>query len=135
MARISTSADSTMKLMQNNMETQAQALKATKTAAALAIDDLIKIKEDASSDNRDNHNSFSKYLLKLDVEGVEDEAIDGASKLIRTAKPAIICALYHRNEDMFAIPLKLLAMNPDYKLYVRHELYIPEWETNLIALP
>lgn len=132
MARISTSADSTMKLMQNNMETQAQALKATKTAAALAIDDVIKIKEDASSDN---HDCFSKYLLKLDVEGVEDEAIDGASKLIRTAKPAIICALYHRNEDMFAIPLKLLAMNPEYKLYVRHELYIPAWETNLIALP
>lgn len=138
MARISTSADSTMKLMQNNMETQAQALKATKTAAALAIDDVIKIKEDASSDNsenHDNHDSFSKYLLKLDVEGVEDEAIDGASKLIRTTKPAIICALYHRNEDMFAIPLKLLAMNPEYKLYVRHELYIPAWETNLIALP
>lgn len=135
MARISTSADSTMKLMQNNMEMQAQALKATKTAAALAIDDVIKIEEDASSDNSNNHDNFSKYLLKLDVEGVEDEAIDGASKLIRTAKPAIICALYHRNEDMFAIPLKLLAMNPDYELYVRHELYIPAWETNLIALP
>ena len=68
------------------------------------------------------------------VEGSEKEAIEGASRQISGGGASIICALYHRNEDMFAIPLQLLELNPKLKLYVRHELYIPAWETNLYAV-
>lgn len=72
-------------------------------------------------------------LIKLDVEGAEREAIIGAEKQI-AGGARVITALYHRNEDMFAIPLQLKEINPDFKLYVRHQLYIPAWETNLYAV-
>ncbi len=71
-------------------------------------------------------------LIKMDVEGAEREAILGARRLLEGGS-SLIAALYHRNEDMFDIPLLVHEINPKLKLYVRHQLYIPAWETNLIA--
>ena len=71
-------------------------------------------------------------IIKLDVEGGEREAILGAKKHIEGGAK-ILCALYHRNEDMFEIPLLIKSMNPELKFYIRHQLYIPAWETNLYA--
>ncbi len=80
----------------------------------------------------DNAVKEQATLIKFDVEGAEHEAIIGASRQIANAKK-IICALYHRNEDMFAIPLQIHKLNPKLKFYIRHQLYIPAWETNLYA--
>lgn len=71
-------------------------------------------------------------LIKLDVEGAEKEAISGAERHIQNGAK-VICALYHRSEDMFELPLMLKKLNPKLKLYIRHQLYIPAWETNLYA--
>ncbi len=73
-------------------------------------------------------------LLKLDVEGSEREAVLGARRHI-AGGAKILCSLYHRNEDMFDLPLLIKSINPELKLYVRHQLYIPAWETNLYAVP
>lgn len=43
-------------------------------------------------------------------------------------------ALYHRNEDMFAIPLQIAELNRKYKFYMRHHPYIPDWDTNLYCI-
>lgn len=72
-------------------------------------------------------------LIKLDVEGSEREAITGAQRQIAGGAD-VISALYHRSEDLFAIPLQLKEINPELKFYVRHQLYIPAWETNLYAV-
>ena len=72
-------------------------------------------------------------IIKLDVEGAESRAIEGAKRQI-AGGASVMCALYHRNEDMFDLPLKLLELDPELELYVRHELYIPAWETNLYAV-
>lgn len=72
-------------------------------------------------------------IIKLDVEGAEYEAICGASGNIRRGAQ-VMCALYHRNEDMFRLPLLIHELAPELKLYIRHELYIPAWETNLYAV-
>ncbi|MBQ8780439.1 MAG: FkbM family methyltransferase [Oscillospiraceae bacterium] len=72
-------------------------------------------------------------LIKLDVEGAEREAIIGAESQI-SGGADVICALYHRNEDMFAIPLQIHELSPKLKMYIRHQLYIPAWETNLYAV-
>ncbi len=71
-------------------------------------------------------------LLKLDVEGAERHAILGALKHIENGAK-VISALYHRNEDLFDIPLLLHEINPALKFKIRHQLYIPAWETNLYA--
>lgn len=70
----------------------------------------------------------------MDVEGAERPAILGAEKTIKTFSPALLISLYHRNEDLFDLPLLIHQLNPEYKLYIRHELYIPAWETNLYAV-
>lgn len=73
-------------------------------------------------------------VLKLDVEGGEREALKGARRHIENGAK-ILCSLYHRNEDMFDLPLLIKSINPELKFYVRHQLYIPAWETNLYAVP
>lgn len=72
-------------------------------------------------------------VLKLDVEGAEREAILGARRHI-AGGARVLCSLYHRNEDMFDLPLLIKSIAPDLRLYVRHQLYIPAWETNLYAV-
>ncbi|MCM1380968.1 MAG: FkbM family methyltransferase [Muribaculaceae bacterium] len=81
----------------------------------------------------DNAVSERVSLLKLDVEGGEREALLGAKNHIKNGAK-IICSLYHRNEDMFELPLLIKSINPELKFYVRHRLYIPAWETNLYAV-
>lgn len=71
-------------------------------------------------------------VLKIDVEGAEREAILGAKGHIASGAK-LLCSLYHRNEDMFELPLLLKSIAPDLELYIRHHLYIPAWETNLYA--
>ena len=74
-------------------------------------------------------------IIKMDVEGFEREAIWGASQNISHYSPKLMVSLYHRNEDIFELPLLIKSLNPNYKLYIRHQLYIPAWETNLYAVP
>lgn len=73
--------------------------------------------------------------IKYDVEGSELQALIGSKHTLIESKPKILVALYHRNEDMFKLPLLIKSMNSDYKFYIRHYPYIPAWDTNLIAIP
>lgn len=73
-------------------------------------------------------------LIKMDVEGSELEAIWGACHTIAHHAPKLMISLYHRNEDIFALPLLINSLRPDYKLYIRRQQYIPAWETNLYAV-
>ncbi len=79
-------------------------------------------------------NKKAATIIKMDVEGFEREAIWGASYTISHFSPKMMVSLYHRNEDLFELPLLIKKLNPKYKLYIRHQLYIPAWETNLYAV-
>lgn len=74
-------------------------------------------------------------IIKMDVEGYEREAIWGAANTIGRFSPKLMISLYHRNEDIFELPLLIKTINPEYRLFIRHQLYIPAWETNLYAIP
>ena len=67
--------------------------------------------------------------IKFDVEGLEKKAISGAENTIRTQKPKMLVSCYHRSEDIFALALQVLALRSDYKVYIRHNPYIPAWDT------
>lgn len=73
-------------------------------------------------------------IIKMDVEGAEDEALNGSAATIEKYSPKLMVSLYHRNRDIFYLPLKIKKMNPQYRLYIRHQPYIPAWETNLYAI-
>lgn len=72
--------------------------------------------------------------IKFDVEGSEAEALIGAQKTIKEFRPALMISLYHRSEDIFALPLYIKKNYPDYKLYIRRRRYVPAWDTVLIAV-
>lgn len=69
-------------------------------------------------------------MVNIDVEGNERAAIEGMEETIRVYKPKLQIAAYHRVEDYFAIPQQILAIRPDYKVYIRHFRGIPAWDTN-----
>ena len=73
-------------------------------------------------------------FLKMDVEGAEMKALDGAAELIKKFKPKLYVCAYHRNEDFFALLKKILSLRPDYKIYLRHHPYIPAWESNFYCV-
>ncbi|MBQ8718494.1 MAG: FkbM family methyltransferase [Clostridia bacterium] len=71
--------------------------------------------------------------IKYDVEGSDAQALDGSAATIRAYKPDLLLSLYHRTEDIFALPLQLHALCPEYRLYIRRYPYIPAWDLNLYA--
>lgn len=73
-------------------------------------------------------------FIKYDVEGSEAEAIEGARHTISAYRPKLSVALYHRNEDIFALPLRIAEINKKYRFYLRHHPYIPDWDTNLYCI-
>ncbi len=70
-------------------------------------------------------------VIKLDTEGCEDRALDGCGRHILRDRPRLIVSLYHRVEDMFMLPLKIKALCPEYKMYLREPPYIPAWDMEL----
>lgn len=79
--------------------------------------------------------NFPADFIKMDVEGSEMKALCGGEKTITERKPKLYVCAYHRNEDLYALPLKIWEMNKDYKIYFRHSKYIPAWESNFYCLP
>lgn len=72
--------------------------------------------------------------IKMDVEGAEYEAIKGAANTLKTQKPKLNIALYHRSADIFELPLKIAEINPNYKFHFRRHPYIPCWDMNLYCV-
>lgn len=72
-------------------------------------------------------------FIKMDVEGAEKEALLGARRTLQT-RPKLILSGYHRTKDLFALPLLVHELNPDYRIYLRHHPYFPAWETNFSAI-
>lgn len=72
--------------------------------------------------------------IKMDVEGAEREAILGAAQTLKFQKPKLNIALYHRSEDIFALPLLIKSINPDYEFHIRRHPYIPCWDMNLYCI-
>ncbi len=72
--------------------------------------------------------------VKMDVEGVEKEAIEGMQELMKTQKPKLSIACYHRTEDLCTLIPLIHSINPDYKIHLRHHPYIPFWDTNLYCI-
>jgi FkbM family methyltransferase len=73
-------------------------------------------------------------LIKLDLEGWELCALQGATRHIREDHPALAVAIYHQPADFWRIRDFVLGLRSDYRLYLRH--YSEGWsETVLFFIP
>ena len=72
--------------------------------------------------------------IKFDVEGSEAEALTGCADTIAAFAPALLVSCYHRSEDLFALPLQVHRLCPEYSLYLRRFRYFPAWDINLYAV-
>lgn len=78
-------------------------------------------------------NGEKATFIKLDVEGCETEALKGAKDTIQKFHPTLAVCIYHKPEDIFEIPIYILSLVPEYKLYIRHYSNV-ESETILYAV-
>jgi FkbM family methyltransferase len=57
--------------------------------------------------------------LKLDIEGAEPDALEGARALILRAKPRLAACAYHRCEHLWSIAEWIAALDAGYSLHLR----------------
>jgi hypothetical protein len=74
-------------------------------------------------------------LLKMDIEGAELSALQGAYKIIQQHLPLLCICLYHKNNDIIDIPRWLHDNFPQYYLYLRKHAHCYASELVLYALP
>ncbi len=72
-------------------------------------------------------------FIKMDIEGAELKALEGAKETILKYKPRLAICIYHKYEDIYKIGDYILSLNPNYKLYIRHYTTCM-WETVLYAV-
>lgn len=63
--------------------------------------------------------SAAPNFIKMDIEGAEQEALQGASGIISRFRPTLAICVYHKPRDLWEIPRMVLSMQPDYRLYLR----------------
>ena len=69
-------------------------------------------------------------IVKMDVEGAESAAIRGAAETIQKYRPAMLISAYHRTDDLWSLPLQVMALRDDYTVYLRKSPCLPAWEVN-----
>lgn len=72
-------------------------------------------------------------FIKMDIEGAETAALEGAAGTIRRFKPKLGISIYHSLDDLVSIPALVAEMVPGYRLYVDH-YSIYDGETVLYAI-
>ena len=78
---------------------------------------LVKCK---TIDNFDYHGDYPTFI-KLDLEGFEIPALLGGAKTIASKSPTLTICSYHKQSDIWEIPLAIHAINPNYKFrFVQH---------------
>lgn len=75
-------------------------------------------------------------LIKMDIEGFEYNAIQGALETIRRDKPVLLISIYHTAKDFFEIPPILKQIVPSYQFrFVDIDKMQPLVEKIIVAYP
>lgn len=70
--------------------------------------------------------------IKMDIEGAELKALEGAKYTILKNKPKLAICIYHKPYDVVDLAEYILELVPEYKLFIRHYCF-NMWETVLYA--
>jgi FkbM family methyltransferase len=58
-------------------------------------------------------------FIKMDIEGAEMDALEGAKKTIATHQPVLAVSAYHRPDDLWTIPLYVHSLAGRYRFHYR----------------
>lgn len=73
-------------------------------------------------------------FIKMDIEGAEQEALEGGAETIGVMKPRLALSAYHKPEDLHLLMTMVREMHPAYRFHMRH--YDPGFcDTVLYAVP
>lgn len=72
-------------------------------------------------------NGILPDFIKMDIEGSELDALKGAKNILIKKRPKLAICLYHKNQDMWEIPLYLKEIVPDYNFYCKKSHPIHEF--------
>ncbi len=78
-------------------------------------------------------NDVPVTFIKMDIEGSERQALQGAKNLIKRYRPRMAICVYHKKSDLWEIPNLILSFHSDYRFYLRHYA-VSENELVLYAL-
>lgn len=95
----------------------------TGSAVTLSIDDFVK-----------ENNIQRVDFIKMDIEGAEPYALQGALETIKKFRPKLAIAIYHSMDDFVNIPNWIIDLNLGYEIYIDH-FTIHEEETVCFAKP
>ena len=77
---------------------------------------------------------FQPSFIKMDVEGAERDAVAGAARTLREARPVLALCAYHRVGDMWRLPCLIDRLAPDYRLHLRRHAE-GGWDLVCYAVP
>ena len=75
-------------------------------------------------------------LIKMDIEGAELKALQGAIKTLKRCKPILALSAYHKKEDLITLPQFIKNIYGDCKFYFRkHESLVSFYGLVLYVIP
>ncbi len=73
-------------------------------------------------------------FIKMDIEGAELDALEGARRAIQAHLPILSICVYHKQNDLWRIPLFIHTLAEDYRLFLRpHD--VDGWQLVCYAVP
>jgi len=72
--------------------------------------------------------------IKMDIEGAELDALNGARKIIQRYSPVLAICTYHLQDHLWKIPLLIQSINPNYSFFL-HPHLLEGWDLVCYAIP
>jgi FkbM family methyltransferase len=60
------------------------------------------------------------HFIKMDIEGAEREALEGACRTLLSQRPKLAICCYHRPDDLWEIPRLIARLMPGCRLWMAH---------------
>ncbi|MFN7916018.1 MAG: FkbM family methyltransferase [Vicinamibacterales bacterium] len=76
----------------------------------------------------------SVAFIKIDIEGMEFDALAGMQQTLARHRPTLSLAVYHEADHLWRLPLQLMRSLRDYRFFLSHTSPA-RWETVLTAVP
>lgn len=71
------------------------------------------------ADTIDNLTGKKADFIKMDIEGAELEALQGAKDTICNCHPVLAICVYHKSDDLWVIPQYIKSIDSTYRFYLR----------------